>query len=131
MPLHPTARRRLALTRAQVPSFIQAWREIFHVNEDEQYDALVASLRAADDRRSELFDAIEAALPGTAQALLRALEAAWSLEADAREEAAYVVGAVIGQTRPTCSDCQADRLRASMVASTWRRFSRLAARVNK
>lgn len=104
MPLHLTARRRLKLTKDLIPAFVDSWAEIFQGNEDEQYDALVDEQRAGADERAELFRSLEAAIPPEAHGLLRSIDAAWSRQADAREDAAYLIGAAIGQTR-RCSEC--------------------------
>lgn len=52
VPLNPFARRRLELARELIPTFVDAWTDVFGRNEDDQYDALVAESRgnANDDR---------------------------------------------------------------------------------
>ena len=53
---------------------------------------------------------LERALPPEDHGLLRSFDAAWGRQADAREDAAYLIGAAIGQTR-RCSECEAGRER--------------------
>jgi hypothetical protein len=72
---------------------------VFEQNEDAHYDALVDEQRAGADERAELFRLLEATTPPEAHGLLRSFDAAWSRQADAREDAAYLIGATIGQTR--------------------------------
>ncbi|HEY0874259.1 MAG TPA: hypothetical protein VGD94_12365, partial [Vicinamibacterales bacterium] len=99
-------------TRASIPTFVDAWTEVFGRGEDDQYDALVAESRgSATDDRSPLFEQLEAALPVEGRATLRAFDAAWSRHAEAREDAAYLIGAAIGQSR-RCPACEAERERS-------------------
>jgi hypothetical protein len=59
--------------------------------------------------------------------LLLALDRAWDEEAAAREEAAYTIGVIVGQTRPVCVDC--DDERTGKADARWRRAT--AARASR
>jgi hypothetical protein len=106
----------LDLCRSQIPTLPDGVRQAFAAADDDhadgQHTALIDELRGERDRRDALFGELRAALPAEAQATLRKFDEAWSEEAGAREEAAYLIGARVGQIHPICVDCDAERRRA-------------------
>jgi len=85
---------------------------------DEQHAALIRELRGRDDQRDRWLDELKAALPIARHAALRGLEEAWAAEALAREEAAYIVGVVLEQSR-RCTACSVARRRTARNYRAW------------
>jgi hypothetical protein len=127
MPLNPQIRTAVRRTQSQVPPFLHGVglaltgqrteidaQDLDHV--DEQHGALIDHFRGEPDRRDALLEQLRAALGPDQEATLRAFDEGWSEQAIAREEAAYILGAMIGQTRIVCVDCEDDRRRAVAAA---------------
>ena len=88
---------------------------------DRRHAQFIQRFRRRGDRRDRWFAELKAALPEDQQAALQALEAEWSDEAIAREEAAYRIGVLAERTRG-CRACRAERRRTSRVFRDWFRW---------